>query len=84
MKKFWRGFRKASDEREREEQAKRRAEVLERLRNLMLAGGHDSEGEFRQMMKDLKPDISNVEMAERVRQYHDAVSARQLRDQGRL
>jgi hypothetical protein len=84
MKKFWRGFRKPTDQHEREEQAKRRAEVLERLRTLMLAGGHDSEGEFRQMMKDLKPDISSEEMAERVRQFHDAVSARQLRDQGRL
>jgi hypothetical protein len=84
MKKFWRGFRKASDQHEREERTKRRAEVLERVRMLMLTGGHDAENEFREMMKEIKPAISNQEMAERVRQFHDAVSARQLRDQGRL
>ncbi len=84
MKKFWRGFRRASDLREREERQKRRAELLERVQTIMRAGGHESEGEFRQLMKDIQPDISSEEMAERVRQFHAAVSERQLRDRGYL
>ena len=84
MKKFWRGFRKPSDLREREERLKRRAELLERLQTLMLAGGHDAEQEFRQLVKDIKSEISNEEMAQRVKQFHDAVNARQLRDRGHL
>lgn len=84
MKEFWRGFRKASDLREREERQKRRAELLERLQTLLLTGGHEAEGEYRRLVKEIKPDISNEEMAERVKQYHDAVSARQLRDRGHL
>ena len=84
MKKFWRGFRKESDLGEREEKMKRRAELLERLQILINTGGHEAEDEFRRIVKDVKPDISREEMAERVKQFHDAVSARQLRDQGRL
>lgn len=84
MKKFWPGFRKESDLREREEKMKRRAELLERLRMLINTGGHEAEPEFRGILKDVKPGISKEEMAERVKQFHDAVSARQLRDQGRL
>ena len=84
MKKFWRGFRKESDLREREEKMKRRAELLERLQMLINTGGHEAEAEFRGIVKDIKPDINPEEMAQRVKQYHDAVSARQSRDQGRL
>jgi len=82
MKKFWRGFRKASDLRERDERQKRRAELLERIQTLMLAGAHDAVDEFRQLVKEIKPDISKEEMADKVKQYHDAVNARQSRDRG--
>lgn len=84
MKKFWRGFRKESDLREREEKMKRRAELLERLQTLINTGGHEAEDEFRGIVEDINPDISRGEMAERVREFHAAVNARQLRDQGRL
>jgi hypothetical protein len=84
MKKFWRGFRKESDLREREEQKERRAEVLDRIRTLMIAGGHDGENEFRQLLKEIDPQISKEKMAERIRQYHDAVNARQSHDRGYL
>jgi len=80
MKKFWRGFRQAADERERQEKAKIRAEQVEKLRRLLSVGGHEAEPEYVQLLKDWKPDISKGELAERIRQYHAAVSERQLRD----
>jgi len=48
----------------------------------MLAGAHDAVDEFRQLVKEIKPDISKEEMADKVKQYHDAVNARQSRDRG--
>ncbi len=80
MKKFWQGFRKATDAEQRQEKAKVRKEQLEKLRHLIQVGGHEAEGDYVQVLKDWKPDISNEELAERIKQYHDAVSERQLRD----
>ncbi len=80
MKKYWRGFRKEEDKVARKERDRVRADQLDKLRDLLEFGGHEAEPEYRQIVKDWKPDISHEEMAEMVRQYHAAVSARQLRD----
>jgi hypothetical protein len=80
MKKFWRGFRGAADEHERQDKIKVRKEQLEKLRHLLDVGGHEAEPAFVQAIKDWKPDITKEELAERIRQYHAAVSERQSRD----
>ena len=80
MKKFWRGYRRAADERERLEKAKVRKEHLEKLRQLLEVSGHEAESEYVQLLKDWKPEITKEELVLRIKQFHDAVSARQLRD----
>jgi hypothetical protein len=82
MKKFWRGFRKEADKNAREDKAHVRADQISKLRHLLEIGGHEAEPEYCQLLKDWKPDMSKEELASRIRQYHAAVSARQLRDQG--
>lgn len=82
MKKFWRGFRQAKDIREREERARVRSELLEKLRDLLATGGHEAESEYVKVVKEWKPDITPEELAERINQYHAAVSERQSRDRG--
>jgi len=81
MKKFWRGFRKASDLREREEIAQIRSDLLERLSRLVRTGGHEAEPEYVAVLKQIRQDMSEEELRERIRQFHDAVNERQLLDQ---
>ena len=57
MKKFWRGFRQAKDIRERDERARMKSELLDKLRELLRTGGHEAEAEY---VKELKPDITKV------------------------
>ena len=80
MKKFWRGFRQPSELHKQQEKSKVRAEQIEKLRNLLEVGGHEAEPEFTQLLKDWKPDITNEELVQWIRRYHDAVSERQSRD----
>ncbi|HKW18970.1 MAG TPA: hypothetical protein VJO35_15790 [Terriglobales bacterium] len=82
MKKFWRGYRQAKDIREREERARLKSELLEKLRELVATGGHEAEAEYVHVLKELKPEITKEELSERIRQYHAAVSERQSRDRG--
>ncbi len=82
MKKFWRGFRQAKDIRERDERARVKSELLDKLRELLRTGGHEAEAEYVKVVKELKPDITKEELVERIRQYHAAVSERQSRDRG--
>lgn len=82
MKKFWRGFRREADDHERQEKARIRVEQPAKLKHLLEVGGHEAEPDYVQLLKDWKPDISKEELAERIRQYHAAVSERQLRDRG--
>jgi len=82
MKKFWKGFRKASDLREREEIAKARSDLLVKLSDLIETGGHEAEPEYVIVLKQIRQDMSEEELRDRIRQYHDAVNARQLLDQG--
>jgi hypothetical protein len=82
MKKFWRGFRKASDRHEREKIAKVRSDLLERLSQLIETGGHEAEPEYAVVLKQIRQDMSEEELRERIRQFHDAVNDRQLRDRG--
>jgi hypothetical protein len=82
MKKAWRGFRKASDLREREEREKVRAELLDELRRLVETGRHEAEAEYVAVVKQFYRDtfgreISNDELRQRIRQFHDAVNERQ-------
>jgi hypothetical protein len=81
MKKFWHGFRKAKDLNEREEIAKVRSDLLERLNRLVQVGGHDAEPEYVVVLKQIRQDISQEELQEKIRQFHDAVNERQLLDQ---
>ena len=80
MRKFWRGFRQAKDIREREERARVKSDLLDKLRQLLTTGGHEAEAEYVQVLKDFKPEITPEELKERIRQYHAAVSERQSRD----
>jgi hypothetical protein len=82
MKKFWRGFRRETDKNAREKKDRIRTDQVKQLRHLLEIGGHEAEPEYCQLLKDWKPDMSKEELAERIRQYHAAVSARQSRDQG--
>jgi len=81
MRKFWRGFRKASDLRKREEIAKVRSDLLDRLSRLIRTGGHEAESEYVIVLKQIRQDIGPEELRERIRQFHDAVNVRQLLDQ---
>jgi hypothetical protein len=81
MKNFWGGFRTAKDLREREEIAQVREALVETLRRIIRTRGHDGEAEYVRELKRWKQDISNQEIQDRIRQYHDAVDERQLLDQ---
>jgi hypothetical protein len=81
MRRFWRGFRKASDLREREEIAKVRSDLLARLSDLVRTGGHEAESEYVTVLKQIRQDMSEEELRGRITQFHDAVNARQLLDQ---
>jgi hypothetical protein len=79
MKKFWRGFRKPNY---RDENKMRvRAEQLEKLKRIIHQGRHEAESEYVEAIKEWKPNISKQELQERIRQFHDAVSELQERDQ---
>jgi hypothetical protein len=80
MKKFWRGFRSTTDEQERQERTRIRAEQLSKLRHLLDVGGHEAEPEYVELLKEWKPEITKEELALRIRQFHGAVSERQSRD----
>ena len=82
MKKFWRGFRKETDTHERLDRVAVRNERIKLLQHLLQVGGHEAEPQYVQALMDWKPDISKEELALRIRQFHDAVSERQSRDQG--
>ena len=82
MKKFWQGFRKETDKNARDNKDRIRANQLKQLRHLLEIGGHEAEPEYCQLLKDWKPDMSKEELADRIKLYHAAVSARQSRDQG--
>ena len=84
-RRFWRRFRKASDEHEREERAQRRRELEQRVRELLRKGDYGAEGEYLQVVKDIRQDMglntSIVEAQEIIRQFRSAVSERRLLDQ---
>jgi len=80
MKKFWRGFRKETDKNARANKDQIKAEQLDKLRHLLEIGGHEAEPEYCQLLKDWKPEMSKKELADRIKLYHAAVSARQSRD----
>lgn len=79
MRKFWRG-RGPTEEHAQQERARIRREQIRKLCHLLEVGGHDAEPEYVRLLKDWKPDISKEELAVRIKQFHDAVSERQLRD----
>ena len=82
MKKFWRGFRKATDTHSRQEKAKLQAEQLEKLRRIVREGRYEAEPEFVEAVKEWKPDISPEELRERIKQFRKAVSEALARGQG--
>jgi hypothetical protein len=82
MRKFWRGFRQASDLREREENAKIKKEQLEKLRALIYGGGGAAdEHEFIVAVKAWKPGITEQELREYIKRFRNAVSGEQEHDQ---
>jgi hypothetical protein len=54
MKKFWRGFRRATEIHEHQDKNRIRAEQVEKLRHLLEVGGHEAEPEFTRLLKDWK------------------------------
>jgi hypothetical protein len=87
MKKFWKGYRKPRDEREREERQKIRRELRERLSILLRTGGHEAEPEYvatvKQVFRDVfGREIEKDELIERIRRFHDAVNERKSLDRG--
>jgi hypothetical protein len=82
MKKFWRGFRKEADKSAKENKHLIRADQLKKLRLPLEMEGHGAEAEYIQLLRDWKPDISNEDLADRIKLYHAAVSVRQSRDRG--
>jgi archaellum biogenesis protein FlaJ (TadC family) len=81
MRKFWKGFRKASDLSEREEKKRLRRELLDRLRELLRTGRHEAESEYVEIVKQIYRDtfdreIEKEDLKERIRQFHDAVNER--------
>ncbi len=79
MKKFWRGFRKASDLREREELRKEKENQLAKLREC-LALGYDGEAKYVNALKAWNKNMSREELQERIRQFRDAVAENQERN----
>jgi hypothetical protein len=57
-----------------------RAEQLETLKRIIHEGRHETEPEYVGAVKAWKPDISKEELQERIKQFHDAVSALQERE----
>jgi hypothetical protein len=75
MKKFWRGFRKASDQRERAENAKIKAQQLNKVRELISGGGGaDDERDFIVAVTAWKPEIKEQELQELLKRFRNAVS----------
>jgi hypothetical protein len=83
MRKFWRGFRKASDLREREERKAARNELILKLLHLLRTGSHEAVDEYAGIVKDLNPDVTEEELREQIKRYHAAVNERQSLDRGR-
>jgi hypothetical protein len=82
MKKFFRGFRKASDLRERAANAKIRAEQLQRIRNLIEGGGGaQDEREVIETIRAWKPGIKDQETQALLKQFRIAVSGDPEHDQ---
>jgi len=78
MKRFWRGFRKASDLREREEIAKIKREQLNKIRELMYGGGGpEAERELRIALQAWKPGILEREIEVYIKQFRSGVSGEQ-------
>jgi len=75
MKRFWRGFRKASDLRERQEIAKIKSEQLGKIRELMYGGGGpEAERELRVAIQAWKPGISEREIEAYIKLFRIGVS----------
>jgi hypothetical protein len=84
QKKFWSGYRTEKDLREREEIAEVRSQLLERLTQLIRTGAHEAEPEYVVVLKQIRQDISEGELREWIKRYHDAVNARQSLDRESL
>ena len=80
MKRFTRGFGR-SDYIDRNK-VRVRNEQLRKLQELLRVGGHEAEPEYVQVLKQWKPNIDKEELAERIKQFHDAVNERQSLDRG--
>jgi hypothetical protein len=78
-KKVWRGFRKL-DYRD-DEKMRVRAQLLEKLKRIIHEGRHEAEQGYGDFLKQLMPNLSKEDLQERIRQFHDAVSDAQARDQ---
>lgn len=80
MTKSWKGLRGPIEEHAQQERARIRKEQLEKLRQLPEVGGQEAEPDYVQLLKEWKANITKEELAERIRQFHAAVSERQSRD----
>lgn len=76
MRKLWRRFRTAKQQHEEEEIALARAKYRATLKQLF-EEGHEAEAKVVAAAKEWNPDITREELQKLIRQFHDAVSARQ-------
>jgi hypothetical protein len=78
MRNFWRGYRKASDLRERADNAKIKADQLAKLPELMYGGGGaDAEREFVIALQEWKPGITDGEVQDWLKHFRNGVSGEQ-------
>ena len=82
MKNFWRGFRKASDLREREERAALRQEFLKEVSFLIATFGYEGEDMFRDLNRRTFPEKTEAQMEEDARRYRAAVNERRSLREG--
>jgi hypothetical protein len=79
MKRWYRGFRNRQLD---EKKLKLKREAREKIERLMEVGGHESEGEFVEAYKKLRPDATKEELLEIITRFHDCVDEKKRRDLG--
>jgi len=76
MKRWWRGFRNRQLD---EAKLKLKREAHEKIKQLMEVGGHESEGEFVENYKKIRPDATKDELRAIIKQFHDCVDEKKWR-----
>lgn len=79
MKRWWRGIRNRQLDHAK---LKLKREAREKIELLLETGGHESEGEFVEAYKKIRPDATKDELFEVITQFHDSVDEKKRHDLG--